>query len=229
MSDPEKREPVEASPFDSRPPTTPEAVQRRRTTQRFDPEGPVEAATIAQILRLATFAASPYNLQPWRFLVVRDAANRRRLQTYARNQPVVGQAPVVVIVLGFHEPDRTHLDAMLARGQAIGAFTIDQAAATRGRANAALGRVTDRADWATRAAMRAATTLVLAAESMGVASALVEEFNSDAVRSGFGVPDDHAICCLIALGRAAEVAPFPGRLELDEVAYCEHFGQPWTS
>ena len=42
------------------------------------------------------------------------------------------------------------------------------------------------------------------------------------------MPDDHTVCCLIALGFAAEPKPFPGRFGLEHVCYQEHFGQPWT-
>jgi hypothetical protein len=48
------------------------------------------------------------------------------------------------------------------------------------------------------------------------------------VKEAFGVPDDHTVCCLIALGFAAEAKPFPGRFGLADVCYEDHFGQPWT-
>jgi len=220
-------EPLDPAGSESSP-TVPDTARRRRATARVEPGRTVDPDLLAQILQLATLTPSPYNLQPWRFVVVRDAANRRKLQACAWNQPKVGQAPVVVIVLGFHEPDRSHLDAMLARRLELGACTPERAAEIRGRAVASLGRVTDRALWTTRSTMLAASRLMLAAESLGVASALVDEFDADAVRATFGVPDDHAVCCLIALGHAAEDDPFPGRFGLDEVCYSEHFGQPWT-
>ena len=195
---------------------------------RFDPERPVDPDLLARILEGATLAPSPYNLQPWRFLVVRDAANRRKLQACAWNQPIVGQAPVIVLVLGFHYPDQTHLEAMLARRLELGSCTPERAAETRGRAAAALGRATDRSLWATRSSMFAASTLMHAATSLGISSALLDEFDAETLRATFGVPDDHAVCCLIALGWADQAAPFAGRFGLDEVCYAEHFGQPWT-
>jgi nitroreductase len=206
---------------DGRPPlSAPEAIAQRRAAAHFHPGRPVPDETLRQVLRLATLAPSGYNLQPWRFLVVRDARNRRK--------PKVAEAPVVVIVLGYHHPHRSHLDAMIARRLALGALTAPAAAELRARAARGMERVADPARWATRSAMLAAATLMIAAESLGLASAPLEGFAPEQVRPAFGVPDDHTICCLVALGFAAGEAPFPGRFGLDEVCYEEHFGQPWT-
>jgi len=209
------------------PPTAPEVIARRRTTRRFDPDRPVAEDLLARILGLATFAPSDDNLQPWRFLVVRRASNRRRLRACAWNDPRVTEAPVVVVVLGYQTPDRSHLGLVVATMRALGAVTPEAASELSARASRAMARMPDRAAWATRAAAFAAAGLMTAAESLGVGSALLKGCDPVKVRDAFGVPDDHSVCCLIALGYAAEVPPFPGRLGLAEVCYEEHFGQPW--
>lgn len=214
---------------DTPPPiSAPDAISRRRATRSFDPARPLDEGLLKRALRLATLAPSSYNLQPWRFLVVRSLANRQRLRAAAYNQPKITEAPVVVIVLGYHHPHRSHLDPMLETMTALGATTPEGAAEFRGRASAGIEKVADRPLWATRSTMLAAATLMIAAESLGIASAPMEGFDPDKVREAFGVPDDHTICCLIALGHAATAKPFPGRFGLDEVCYEEHFGQPWT-
>jgi nitroreductase len=93
-----------------------------------------------------------------------------------------------------------------------------------------MGRLPEEARplWATRSAMLAAATLMIAAESLGLASAPMEGFDAAKVKDAFGVPDDHTVCCLVALGHAAESKPFPGRFGLSDVCFEEHFGQPWT-
>jgi nitroreductase len=117
---------------------------------------------------------------------------------------------------------------MVERQRALGAIAPEAAAELRARAGRAMEQVPDRALWATRSTMLAAATLLIAAEALDVASAPMEGFDEEKVRAAFGVPDDHTVCCLIALGYPAEPKPFPGRFGLGEVCYQEHFGQPWT-
>ena len=217
--------------IDGQPPlSAPEAIARRRATRRFDPDQTVPEDVLEQILHLATLAPSGFNLQPWRFLVVRSERNRQKLRGCAFNQPKVAEAPAVVIVLGYHHPHRSHLDAMVERALALGAVTPEGAAALRASAFRTMEHRPDPATWALRSAMLAAATLMIAAESLGVASAPLEGFDPARVKEAFGVPDDHTVCCLIALGFAADDdgKPFPGRFGLEDVCYLEHFGQPWT-
>lgn len=211
------------------PLSAPDAITRRRATRTFDPDRPLPEELLARVLHLATFAPSGYNLQPWRFLVVRSAGNRRKLRGCAFNQPKVSEAPVVVVVLGYQTPHRSHLPAIVDRALALGAITRETAAEIQARAGRSMGQVPDLALWATRSTMLAAATLMIAAESLGVASAPMEGFDPARIKDEFGVPDDHTVCCLIALGYAAETRPFPGRLGLADVCYEEHFGQPWRS
>ena len=214
---------------DTAPPlSAPEAIVRRRATRQFDPDRPVPSETLAAILELATQAPSGYNLQPWRFVVVRERKNRERLKSCAYGQPKIGEAPVVVIVLGYLNPHRTDLDAMVAEQVRRGAVTPEIGAGIRGAALAAMNRVSDLEVWATRSTMLAAATLMIAAESLGVASAPMEGFEAEKVRQAFGVPDDHVVCCLIALGFPAAEKPAPGRFGLDHVCFSEYFGQPWN-
>jgi len=194
-----------------------------------DSPRPLDPALLERILVQATTGPSDYNLQPWRFLVVRDDRNRRRLRAAAWNRPEITRAPAVVIVLGYHFPVRSHLDPMLEQAVAEGHCSPAKAAEIRGRAVAALGRIVDHELWATRSAMLAASRLMLAADSLGVASTMLEGFDADTLRREFGIPDDHSTCAVIALGHEAEPDSTPGRFGLDEVCYSEHFGQPWRA
>ena len=113
----------------SHPLTVPEAILRRRATRKFDPARPVPDDLLVRILGLATHAPSSFNLQPWRFLVVRTERNRQRLRACAFNQPKVGGVP------GGRGRARdtcrayeTDLGPMLDRRVALGAMTPEAAA-----------------------------------------------------------------------------------------------------
>ena len=215
---------------DMHPLTAPEAIARRRATRHFDVNRPLQDDLLKQVLHLATLAPSGYNLQPWRFLVVRSQANREVLSRCAYGQAKIGEAPVVVIVLGYLNPQKTHLEPMVKMQIESGAITSEVGKGMMVTAARAVDNAPSIEVWATRSTMLAAATLMIAAESLGVASAPMEGFEPAKVKAAFGVPDDHIVCCLVALGFAAfgESKPFPGRFGLDEVCYLEHFGAPWT-
>lgn len=225
-SPPAVTRPIDRRTDGSPPSPAPEAIQRRRTARRFDPDRSLAEALLARLIGLATLAPSPFNLQPWRFLVVRDPSNRRRLRACTFGESRLTQAPAVLVVLAYLHPDRIDLEAVVARQLDLGAITPEAAARVRATAPRAWSRLPDPA----RSALLASATLMIAAESLGLASAWIEEFDDEAVRRAFGIPDDHALCGLLALGYSPidDPPPFPGRFPLDHTCFDEHFGRPWA-
>lgn len=60
-------------------------MNRRRTVRHFAPD-PVPDGVVENALRTAGTAPSGAHLQPWHFVVVRDAQTRRRLRTLAEEE-----------------------------------------------------------------------------------------------------------------------------------------------
>ena len=56
-----------------------QAIRERRSTPSFTGE-PIPASDLRQILDAGLHAPSGYNLQPWRFIVVQQPEQRRRLR-----------------------------------------------------------------------------------------------------------------------------------------------------
>ena len=72
-----------------------EAITERYSVRGYQ-DRPVGEEKLKRILEAARLAPSASNRQEWRFVVVRDADNRRRLAQAARNQVFVGEAPIVI-------------------------------------------------------------------------------------------------------------------------------------
>ena len=70
----------------------------RRSIRRFQ-EQPVEQEKIERLLRAAMQAPSAKNMQPWEFLVVTDAEDRKAVSTMSPYSGMCVYAPLVIIVM----------------------------------------------------------------------------------------------------------------------------------
>ena len=72
-----------------------EAIKKRYSVRNYK-DRPVEKEKLENILEAARLAPSASNRQEWRFIVVQDKDKRGLLMQAAKNQPFVGEAPVVI-------------------------------------------------------------------------------------------------------------------------------------
>jgi nitroreductase len=207
-------------------PSLEQLARRRRATPHFAPD-PVPTAVIETALRIAAEAPSGYNFQPWRFILVRDAARRARLREAAFDQAKITEAPLVVVACAERDGWQRHADEIfLTRAQRTGQPTANLAAQKK----AAIDFVDTlpREVWLNRHVMIGFTYLMLAFESLGCDTAPMEGFAAPAVRQVVGLPDDAVVVALLAVGRAAGPEPaHPGRLAPQIIACTEQFGRPF--
>ena len=208
-------------------PFTQMVVERRATTNFLPDEVPEEI--LNAILQLGAQAPSGYNLQPWRFIVVRGEENRARLQTVAYNQPKVGQAPVVIIALGMKEEWKETADEVFREGAARGAGTPDTVDQYKKSAIEFVSSMSQDM-WVNRHTMIAFTTMMYAAEAYGFDTAPMEGFDAAGVKLEFNIPDEAEVVALLAIGRAQEPDKvYPGRFPLERIFFSERYGEAWES
>ena len=204
----------------------PKVIFDRRATMSFKPDG-VPDEFLHAILSLGAQAPSGYNLQPWRFIVVRDPENRKRLQKTAFDQAKAGEAPVVLIAIGVKEESKKLVDEVFREGVERGIGTPKAAEQQKGAALDFLSNVPMDV-WVTRHTMIAVTIMMLAAEAYGFDTAPMEGFDPAAVKREFGIPEEAEVVALLAIGHAKERdKPYPGRFSLNRIAFSERFGEPW--
>jgi nitroreductase len=204
-----------------------QVLLERRATNRFKSD-PVPEEYLEAILKLGAQAPSGYNLQPWRFIVVRDPENRKRLQRVAFNQPKIGEAPVVIIAIGMKEEWKERADEIFKEGAERGAGKIETWEQYRDGAFQFLTNMQSMPVWVNRHTMIAVTTMMLAAEAYGFDTAPMEGFDAAGVKREFGIPEEAEVVALLAIGYAAEPEKaYPGRFSLDRIAFSERYGEAW--
>ena len=92
--------------------TLSQAIQERRATPSFDGT-PIPAEDLRQILDAGLQAPSGYNMQPWRFVVVQSAEQKKKLRAASYNQGKVEEASAVIVACGDADGWRKDLDLML--------------------------------------------------------------------------------------------------------------------
>jgi len=205
------------------------AIEQRRAARSFRPDT-IPEAILAEIFRLGVRSPSGYNLQPWRFVVVREAANREKLKACAFNQRQVGEAPIILICCGDRRINqKEYIESVIQLGQEAGAMN-DAYADTLRSAVPQLFENKPCFDsieaWTNRHTMLAVAHLMIVAKSFGVDTCPMEGFATTQVKEAFNIPADVDVCCLLAMGYAAEpFKEYGGRFDVDQVFYQESFGE----
>ena len=211
-----------------------EVIRERRATGSFE-SSPVHDEDLKKILQAGLEAPSGYNLQPWRFVVVRDAEQRKKLRAAAMNQPKVEEAPVVIVAcgdpLGWRDGD---LDDVLKLAKEHGYGGDAEHAVVRrnvtnflgGTPGSAGGIAPDLGVWVNRHVMIAFTSIMLMAEALGYDTAPMEGFFEDKVKATLGIPERVRVVALLAIGqRKGEDKPYGGRFPLGRVFFAEEWGK----
>lgn len=200
-------------------------VARRRATPDFKPD-PVPEELLTRALELATLAPSGFNLQPWRFIVVRDPHQKRKLRAAAYGQPKVERAPVMIVACGDTVAWKNgDLERVIADGLANGSIPDEKAAESTRETVTNFLSTTDLGIWVTRQTMLAFSFLMLAAESLGLDTAPMEGFDESKVRAAFGIPETTRVVALMGIGRLAPPdKPFGGRFDLGKTVHADRWG-----
>lgn len=197
-------------------------LRQRRSIRHFDPGFSISDEQLRRLFELVSLSPSSYNLQPWRFVVVRQPEQKRSLCKAAHNRPWVGEASAVVVVLGKLNAHKDAARIFSAAPADVQARLLPEIQSTyaqhpsKQREEAILGSAV------------AVMTLLLAATDMGLATCAVGTFDRQQVSELLGLDDQHLPTMLIALGKSAGQLREQGyRWPPSEIVRLEHWdGQP---
>lgn len=196
-----------------------EAIRSRRAIKHYDPEHRMSEAEVRQLMELTLLAPTAFNIQHWRFVLVRDPEQRKAIRAAAWDQAQVTDASLLVVLCANQqawqeEPERYWRDGPQAVQDillpAIGQYYS--------------GREQVQRDECMRSCGLAGMALMLAATGMGYDSCPMDGFDFDAVGKIIGLPEGHLISFMVAIGKGTKPAwPKPGQLAYDEVVRSDRF------
>lgn len=195
------------------------AIEARRAVKHYDPNHRMTEAEIEQLMSLALLAPTAFNIQNWRFVLVRDPALRRQIRAVAWDQAQVTDASLLIVLCA----DLKAWEKNPARYWANAAQPVKDylvpAIGTYYR-----GREQVQRDEGMRSCGIVAQTLMLAAQEMGYASCPMDGFDYEAVGKLINLPPDHAVAMFVVVGKPTQAAwPRPGQLPLSDVLIKDRF------
>ena len=195
------------------------AIEERRSVKSFDPKHIMPEDEFKDLLRLALLSPSSFNIQNWRLVSVCDEELREEIRAVAWDQAQVTDASILFVLCADlksweREPRRYWRNMPLEFQDSI-VPAID--AYYRGKDQV-------QRDEAMRSCGILAQTLMLTAKAMGYDSCPIVGFDFAAVGKLIGLPDDHVISMMLAIGKAATPAPpRGGQLPAEEILVIDKF------
>jgi nitroreductase len=196
-----------------------EAISARRAVKWYDPNHQIPEATFRTLMEHAILTPTAFNIQNWRFVRVRDVAQRKAIRAVAWDQAQVTDASEL-LVLCFdtkawdREPQRYWKNAP----QEVQDFLLP-ALAEYYRDKPQVER-----DEGMRSCGLVGMAIMLMAKEFGYDSCPMDGFDFDAVAKIIDLPADHEIAFMIAIGKGTKAPwPKPGQLPLEQVMVEDRF------
>jgi len=195
------------------------AVEARRAIKQFDPDHAMTEEEIRKLISLVVLSPTAFNIQHWRFALIRNRQLRESIRAVSWMQPQITDASMLVIICADlkaweRQPERYWRNAPHDVREGVLAAIEEY---YRGREQ--LQR-----DEAMRSCGIAAQTMMLAAKAVGYDSCPMDLSDLDEVARLINLPEDHAIAMFVAVGKGVrDPRPRAGQLPLEQVLLLDRF------
>ena len=196
-----------------------DAIKERRSVKHYDPNHELSDVEIEQLLSLAILSPTSFNMQNWRFVLVKDPVIRNKIKSAAWDQTQVTDASLLLIIcadLKSWKKNPTQYwknvpkDAQDFLVPAMGTFYEGKEQLQRDEAMRSCGIV--------------AQTLMLTSKAMGYDSNPMIGFDPQKVATIINLPEDHVISMMLVIGKSTKPAmPRGGQLPLSSVVFTDQF------
>ena len=198
---------------------TSDAIEKRRATKKFDPAFEIPEEHLNKLLELTSKSPTAFNIQHWRFVVVRDPELREKIRAVTWMQPQITDASLLIIICADLQAWQKNPERYWRNASPKAREGILEAISAYYYGNSRLQR-----DEAMRSCGIAAQSLMLAATEMGYETCPMDLSDFNEVGKLINLPDNHVISMFVAIGKGVE-QPWPrgGQLSIPEVVITNKF------
>lgn len=191
--------------------------RKRHACHLFQPDRPLPPEDLDFILEAGRLSPSSFGLEQWKFVVLSDPGHKAALQAASFDQPQVGSASVVVVVLARLAelaPDAPYVRRLMAREYPAGEALEGALKNYRG-----FHAATDIPAWSSAQCHIAVANMMTAAAGIGIDSCAIGGFVPDEVSRILGLdPRQYLPALILPLGYCAHGPGERVRLPMEEVA-----------
>ncbi len=197
-----------------------DAVYARRAVKHFDAAHSLSDAEERKLFEATIQAPTSFNIQLWRFVILRDPDLRMTIsKEHGNDQAQITDASLLVLFTADlkawqKQPERYWVNAP----QEVADLLVGW-----------MGPFHEGRDWlqrdeAQRSIGMAMQTMMLVAQEMGYQSCPMIGFDIDKVAELVNIPDDHVMGPMVAIGKGIkDPCPKPGKLPLEELVVTDRF------
>ena len=193
-------------------------MEERKSVRKYEPGVAIPRKTIQHILQQATSAPSSSNLQPWRFLVIDDAEQKKELRIAGFNQEQIETSSAIIAVIGDIE--------MYKNAKQINDLNVELGYMPREIADMMISNSetayssfsdAERSNIAHLDSGLISMQIVLLAKDMGYDTVIMGGFDKAAFAKKYELPANEVPMILIAIGKAAMPARNSSRLPFEQI------------
>lgn len=193
-----------------------EAIYKRRSIKQYDPNHKLTAEEEQKLFEAMIQAPSSFNIQHWRFVILRDPALRATIcKEYGNDQAQMTDASLLVLFTADMKawqkrPERYWANAPKEVADLLVGWMRPFHE----------GREWLQRDEAQRSIGMAMQTLMLAAQELGYQSCPMIGFDIEKVAELIKLPADYVMGPMVAIGKGTKDAwPKPGQVPLEELVF----------
>ncbi len=169
-----------------------ECIRKRRSIRKYK-DKPIEWDNVVKILDAARMAPSSGNIQNWKFVVLKEPANIKKISKACYDQDWISEAPVVIVATA--DPEQTERFYGV-RGERL--YSAQNCAA-------------------------AIENMLLTATALGLGSCWVGAFDESKIRVLLQLPEEIIPHAVITIGYADEAPLLPQKKRLEWIVGLEKY------